>query len=213
MRPMTDNQNERERYIRRMRILLETAVLSVVAVVVYLLLRHTVMPQTLAAHSDLIACAILLSWTWPVYRLICRHRAQAKGSSQNPKESELQMLRTVIDSLPDLIYFKDTQSRFLLANPAQSEFISGDSEKDVIGLTDAAFFPEENAATFIRDEQEIIRTGVPVVSQAERMHDAAGNEVWILTTKVPFRDKDGSVKGIIGIGRNVTCTESRLRLS
>ena len=202
--PMTGDQNERERHIRRRRILLESAIPSVVAVVVYLLLRHTVMPQTLAAHSDLIAGAILLLWTWPVYRLVCRHRAQAEGSSENPKESEFQMLRTVIDSLPDLIYFKDTQSRFRLANPAQRKFISGDSERDVIGLTDAAFFPEESAAAFIRDEQEIIRTGVPVVSQAERMHDAVGNEVWILTTKVPFREPDGSVGGIIGIGRNVT---------
>jgi PAS domain S-box-containing protein len=114
------------------------------------------------------------------------------------------MLRTVIDSLPDLIYFKDTESRFLLANPAQRKFISGDPEKNVIGLTDAAFFPEENAAAFIQDEQAIIRTGLPVVSQAERMQDAVGNDVWILTTKVPFREKDGSVGGIIGIGRNVT---------
>ena len=201
---MTDNRKERDVDSGRMRILLETVVLSVVAVASYLLLRYTFFPRRFAAHSDLIACAILIAWTWPVYRLISRYRVEPKERPQNPNESELQMLRTVIDSLPDLIYFKDTQSRFLLANPAQREFISGNPEKDVIGLTDAAFFPEENAVTFIRDEQEIIRTGVPVVSQAERMHDAAGNDVWILTTKVPFRDKDGSVKGIIGIGRNVT---------
>ncbi|MFZ1015562.1 MAG: response regulator, partial [Terracidiphilus sp.] len=63
---------------------------------------------------------------------------------------------------------------------------------------------EENAAGFFRDEQEIIRTGKPLVSQAERMLDPDGNDVWILTTKVPFRETDGSVAGIIGIGRNVT---------
>ncbi len=201
---MTDNRKERDVDSGRMSILLETVVLSVVAVAFYLLLRHAVLPGRIATHPDLIACAILLAWTWPVYRLISRYRDQSKEPPQNPNESELQMLRTVIDSLPDLIYFKDTESRFLLANPAQKKFISGDPDKDVIGLTDAAFFPEENAAAFIRDEQEIIRTGLPVVSQAERMHDAAGDDVWILTTKVPFRDKDGYVKGIIGIGRNVT---------
>ena len=178
--------------------------LSVIAVASYLLLRHAFLPRSFAAHSDLIACAIFLLWTWPIYRLIHRYRAQCEEPPENPNDSELQMLRTVIDSLPDLIYFKDKQSRFLLANPAQRKFISGDAEKNVIGLTDLAFFPEENANAFIKDEQEIIRTGVPVVSQAERMHDAVGNDVWILTTKVPFRQKDGSVGGIIGIGRNVT---------
>jgi PAS domain S-box-containing protein len=120
------------------------------------------------------------------------------------QEAELRMLRTAIDSLPDLIYIKDTQSCFLLANPALRKFISGDPERNVIGLTDFSFFPEENARAFFKDEQEIIRTGVPVVSQAERMHDFEGNDVWLLTTKVPFRRHDGSVGGIIGIGRNVT---------
>ncbi len=133
-----------------------------------------------------------------------RKERNADFAGENGNESELQMLRAVIDSLPDLIYFKDAQSRFLLANPAQRKFISGDVEKNVIGLTDLAFFPEETAKAFIKDEQEIIRTGMAVVSQAERMHDAVGNDVWILTTKVPFRQKDGSVGGIIGIGRNVT---------
>ncbi|HEY2467298.1 MAG TPA: response regulator [Terracidiphilus sp.] len=119
------------------------------------------------------------------------------------------MLKAVIDSLPDLIYFKDTESRFLLANPAQRKFVSGDAETNLIGLTDSAFFPLESAADFLKDEQQIIRTGQPLVSQAERMQDSEGNDVWILTTKVPFREVDGSVSGIIGIGRNVT-TQKRI---
>ncbi len=184
--------------------LLEAAILSILAIASYLLLRHAILPRTFAAHSDFVACAIFLLWTWPIYRLISRHRGGLAEIPQNRNESELQMLRAVIDSLPDLIYFKDTEGRFLLANPAQRKFITGDAKKDVIGLTDAAFFPKENAAAFFKDEQEIIRTGIPVVSQAERMHDAGKNDVWILTTKVPCRDLDGHVQGIIGIGRNVT---------
>ncbi len=201
---MDRNRKERDAGSGGKRILAETALLLVVEVAAYLLLRRTFLPARVTEHSDLIACAILLLWTWPIYRLVLRHRAHSEEPPESPNESELQMLRAVIDTLPDLIYFKDTQSRFLLANPAQQKFISGDPEKNVVGLTDAAFFPEENAAAFFKDEQEIIRTGVPVVSQAERMHDFDGNEVWILTTKVPFHEKDGSVQGIIGIGRNVT---------
>jgi PAS domain S-box-containing protein len=197
---------ERARKSSSWRILLKTATLSTATVAFYLLLRHTFLPRTFVAHPDLIVCGIFLLWTWPVYSLIQRQtaHAQAPDPPTNPDESELQMLRTVIDSLPDLIYFKDTESRFLLANPAQRKFISGDPERNVVGLTDSSFFPEENARAFFNDEREIIRTGVPVVSQAERMHDFEGNDVWILTTKVPFRRNDGSVGGIIGIGRNVT---------
>ena len=114
------------------------------------------------------------------------------------------ILRAVIDGLPDLIYVKDTEGRFLLANPAQRKFLTGNPEADLIGASDFSFFPNETATAFFNDEQEIIRTGLPLVSQAEQMHDHEGNEVWILTTKVPFRDKSGSIAGIIGIGRNVT---------
>ena len=119
-------------------------------------------------------------------------------------ESELLMLRAVIDGLPDLIYVKDTESRFLLTNPAQRIFLTGRRDADLTGASDFSFFPNETATAFFNDEQEIIRTGLSVVSQAEKMQDHEGNEVWILTTKVPFRDKNGNVAGIIGIGRNVT---------
>jgi two-component system sensor histidine kinase/response regulator len=132
------------------------------------------------------------------------HRAQTAPHPNGAKESELPILRAVIDGLPDLIYVKDTQSRFLVANPAQRKFLTGKPDAELIGDTDFSFFPHEIATAFFNDEQEIIRTGLPVVSQAERMHDFDGNDVWILTTKVPFREKNGNVAGIIGIGRNVT---------
>jgi len=102
------------------------------------------------------------------------------------KEAELLILRAVIDGLPDLIYVKDTQSRFLLANPAQRKFLSGKPDADLIGDTDFSFFPPETPTAFFKDEQEVIRTGVAVVSQPERMQDFDGNDVWLLTTKIPL---------------------------
>jgi PAS domain S-box-containing protein len=187
-------------------ILLKTATISTVAIAFFLLMRHSFLASAFGAHPDLSVCAIFLLLIWPIYRLVCRHAdiAHLQDPSTNPNEAEVQVLRTVVDSLPDLIYCKDTQSRFLLANPAQRKFLSGDPEKNVVGMTDFAFFPEESANAFFKDEQEIIRSGVPVVSQAERMRGSSGTDVWILTTKVPFRKEDGSAGGIIGIGRNVT---------
>lgn len=188
----------------RKRILKEAAMLVAGAIALYLLLKHLVFSQTSSGQTDLVVCVIFLLWTWPVYSLMRRVQARSRRMQESAKESELLILRTVIDGLPDLIYVKDAQSRFLLANPAQRKFLSGNADTDLIGDTDFSFFAPETATAFFNDEQSIIRTGVPVVSQAERMHDFEGNEVWILTTKVPFRGKDGNVAGIIGIGRNVT---------
>jgi two-component system, sensor histidine kinase and response regulator len=199
-------KDEREPGFSKTRAMLNAVMLCGAAIVLYLFLRHTFLSRAVAANPDLVVCAIFLLWVWPVYRLMHRHAesGQYPDPPETPGESELQMLRAIVDSLPDIIYCKDTQSRYLLANPAQRKHISGDPEKNVIGLSDFDFFPEENARAFFKDEQEIIRTGVPLVSQAERMRDFAGNDVWLLTTKVPFRQKDGTVAGIIGIGRNVT---------
>ena len=188
------------------RILLNTAALSIAGIALFLLARHSFVLHPFVSNPDLIACTIFLLWIWPAYGLARHYSAVvvSEADSENSKEAELKMLRMVIDSLPDLIYCKDTQSRFLLANPAQREFISGNAQKSVAGLSDSSFFPEETAKSFFNDEQEIVRSGKPLVSQAERMQDFSGNDVWILTTKVPFRGNDGSVAGIIGIGRNVT---------
>ena len=188
------------------RIPLYAATLAAGGVCLYLLLKHLVFSHISAWQSDLVVCAIFLLWAWLVYILMRRNRplAQSQPIPDNAKESELLSLRAVIDGLPDLIYVKDLQSRFTLANPAQRLFVSGNPDTDLIGLSDFSFFPRENATSFFNDEQEIIRTGVPVVSQAERTKDREGKDVWVLSTKVPFRGKDGNVAGIIGIGRNVT---------
>ena len=102
---MDRNRKDRDAGAGGKRIMAETALLLVAEVAAYLLLRRTFLPAQVAAHSDLVACAILVLWTWPVYHLILRYRVHAEQPSQNPNESELQMLRAVIDSSarPDLL--------------------------------------------------------------------------------------------------------------
>jgi PAS domain S-box-containing protein len=207
-----EDSSERQAIARREQnsngklILMQAAMPAVGAIVLYLVLRHIVFAQLSAARSDLIPCAIFLLSAWPVYLLLRRRVALARALSaqQAANEKEQRMLRLIIDSLPDLIYVKDTESHFLLANPAQRMFVSGQAEDSLVGSTDFSFFPFEVATGFFNDEQQIIRSGVSLVGQAERMTDATGKEIWLLTTKVPFRDKDGTVAGIIGLGRDVT---------
>jgi diguanylate cyclase (GGDEF)-like protein/PAS domain S-box-containing protein len=117
---------------------------------------------------------------------------------------ELDILRAVVAKLPDLLYVKDPQSRFLLANQATASAMGVASHSELIGKTDFDFYPRELAEGFYNDEQKVIRSGEALVSRQEHIHEADGKKRYILTTKVPLIAEDGSIAGIIGIGRNVT---------
>jgi PAS domain S-box-containing protein len=140
---------------------------------------------------------------WLAYALFSEATRQGR-LEYGADNIDLHMLRTVIDSLPDLIYVKDTKSRFLLANLGTRKSMTGSAQGELLGKDDFAFFPGNVASAFFEDEQTVIRTGNPMVSKPEFIPGASGAKRWILTTKVPLRDEDNRVSGIIGIGRDIT---------
>jgi PAS domain S-box-containing protein len=188
------------------RILIGAAILVATVFAAYFLLKQLVFVQLAAGPSALIALAVLVLFAWPGYVLFRRDAiiAQARREERSTNQTELRMLRMVIDSLPDLIYIKDTQSRFVLANRAIRNYMTGSPDGTLLGLDDFSFYPEELARGFLNDEQKVMHTGEHLVSQAERVQDKEGRDRWLLTTKVPFRDQDGGIIGIIGIGRDIT---------
>jgi two-component system, sensor histidine kinase and response regulator len=119
-------------------------------------------------------------------------------------ERERRLLRLLIDNMPDYIYVKDAESRFVVANRTVAEFMGAKSPEDLLGKTDFDYFPEELARAFFDDEQRVIRSGKPLVNREEPSIDAQGNSKWNLTTKVPLLDSTGRPIGIMGIGRDLT---------
>ena len=119
-------------------------------------------------------------------------------------EQERQLLRTVIDNLPDYIYVKDAQSRFVAANAAVARVMGEAAPNLLVGKADQDFYPEHLAAKFRRDEQRVLSTGQPLVNEDEQLVDASGKQSVILTTKVPLRDAQGNIVGLVGIGRDIT---------
>jgi PAS domain S-box-containing protein len=128
----------------------------------------------------------------------------ARRRAEESLHRERSLLRTLIDNTPDYIYVKDTANRFLIANTALARRMGAASADELLGKTDLDYYPTELATKFIRDEQEIMQSGRPVINREECVQDASGNTVWHLTTEVPFRDAAGSVVGLVGIGRVIT---------
>jgi PAS domain S-box-containing protein len=119
-------------------------------------------------------------------------------------ETERNLLRSLIDNLPDYIYVKDTEGRYLLDNIAHRRFLGVDSEKDVIGRNVSDFFSAEMAAVFARDDASMICSGHPLLNREERILDRLGNQRWHSTTKVPLRNSEGRVNGLVAISRDIT---------
>ena len=100
-------------------------------------------------------------------------------------------LMALMDTIPDRIYFKDLEGRFLATNRAQREFFRAPDEEAVLGKTDFDFFLPSHAGMAFADEQQIIATGEAVVGKLEREDLPDGRILWASTTKVPVRDDTG----------------------
>jgi len=126
------------------------------------------------------------------------------------KEAELRLtaernlLRTVIDNLPDAIYVKDAETRKTLTNKADLNNLGSGSEAEVLGKTDFDIFPHNIAAAFFADDQAVLKTGQPVVNREEKVVRSDGGIRWLLTTKVPWHNAAGKIIGLVGIGRDIT---------
>jgi PAS domain S-box-containing protein len=115
-----------------------------------------------------------------------------------------QLLQAILDNIPDRIYFKDTECRFVQCNQAVARRVGVENTKQVIGKTDFDFYPREKAEEFHRDEQETMKAGQPLINKVERVARPDGKVVWASVTKVPLRDQNGKVKGLVGISRDIT---------
>jgi two-component system NtrC family sensor kinase len=117
---------------------------------------------------------------------------------------ERNVLRTMIDLMPAFIYAKDAHSRFTACNKLVANRM-GVEPDELIGKTDFDFFPREMAEKFFNDEQALIQSGKPLIDCEEIAYDKTrGMDRVILTSKVPLRDADGNLTGIVGTGLDIT---------
>ncbi|MEJ0085490.1 MAG: ATP-binding protein [Pseudomonadota bacterium] len=117
---------------------------------------------------------------------------------------ERTLLRTMIDLIPAFIYAKDVHSRFIAINAHLARHM-GTTSAEALGKTDFDFWPPELAEKFFNDEQALIKSGTAILELEEPGLDkATGEERIVVTSKVPLRDENGMVIGIIGLGFDIT---------
>jgi phosphoserine phosphatase RsbU/P len=127
-----------------------------------------------------------------------------RSQMENALARERFLLKTLMDNLPDHIYFKDRESRFIAVNRAMAVLFGPEDPAEVLGKTDADLFTPEHAQAALRDEQEILRTGQPLVNMEEKETWPDGHETWVSTSKLPLRDPNGNIIGTFGLSRDIT---------
>jgi PAS domain S-box-containing protein len=114
-------------------------------------------------------------------------------------------MTNLLSNSKERVYFKDVMSRFLFVSEGWlTEVAPGRTAAEVIGKTDFEVFTEEHASAAFADEQEIIRTGEPLVGQVERETFPGRPDAWVSTTKMPLRDERGEIIGTFGFTRDIT---------
>jgi len=115
---------------------------------------------------------------------------------------EQYLLRSLMDTLPEGIYFKDRESRIIRANRTVAETV-GRTPDQLVGTTDFDSLAPDVARRSFEDEQEIIRTGRPVINKEEKVTWRNGLTLWVSSTRMPLRDPDGNIIGTFGITRSI----------
>jgi len=122
--------------------------------------------------------------------------------------SQLEHANTLLEPLlansPDFIYFKDLKSRFVCFSRSFLNLFHIADPEQLKGKTDFDFFTEEHARPAFEDEQEIIRSGQPMIGKLEKETHPDGHTTWVLTTKMPWRNQAGTIIGTFGISKSIT---------
>jgi PAS domain S-box-containing protein len=119
-------------------------------------------------------------------------------------DREQYLLHALMDNVPDSVYFKDRESRFLRISRAQAKRFGLASPEEAIGKTDADIFTPEHAQQALANEREIMATGQPMVARVQRLTWPDRPDTWVSSTKMPLRDNAGQVVGTFGISRDIT---------
>ncbi|MFW5933081.1 MAG: PAS domain-containing protein [Candidatus Hadarchaeota archaeon] len=131
-----------------------------------------------------------------------RDITKEKKSEENLKR-KTQLLDSLMENITDTIYFKDREARFVEVSRSKAEEVGEDAREDLIGRTDFDFYPEGEAKNSYEDDMRVIRGEEPLIRREEKFYEG-GDVKWFSTVKIPWKDEEGNIQGLLGISRNIT---------
>ncbi len=131
---------------------------------------------------------------------------KAPSPAVEPRTGQMRcdFLHSLLDHIPDRIYFKDRQGRFVLVSKSEALYLGASDPAEVLGKTDFSFFDPELAQAAFDDEQEVMRTGTPITGKVEEKLLLDGRTGWALVAKIPMRNEAGEIIGTCGISKDIT---------
>ena len=127
-----------------------------------------------------------------------------RGGAEETLSHERSILRSLIDNVPNFLYVKDRQAKFVVANLYCARQLGLKSPEDLLGKSDFDLYPQRLAAGFYKDDQTVIRSGEPLLNREETVVDYRGNAICVLSTKVAIRGNHGQITGLAGVGIDIT---------
>jgi diguanylate cyclase (GGDEF)-like protein/PAS domain S-box-containing protein len=195
------------------------AFLVAIGLTIFEKIKHFIFPHFSAGqHQTVTVCVGTIAAVVGAYYSTRRLDKALSARAQVEKNLALErnVLRTVTDNIPDSIFAKDTDGRYLLANKAFATLHGMKSPDELLGKTVFDLFPKERAITLTADDMKVMRSGGASMESERTAIDAQGIVKVLHTTKVPLIDKGDAVVGIVGLHRDITRrkeAEQKLRQS
>ncbi len=135
---------------------------------------------------------------------VLKQKIKCLKKEKSELKREQLLFNALLEHLPEAVYFKDRQSRFIRANKHLVKFFNQKQESDLLGKTDFDFFGVEHASQAFEDEKAIIKSGKPILDIEEKEDHQDGRHTWATTSKIPLYDNDGDIVGTFGISKDIT---------
>lgn len=187
--------------------------LSVCGMLHFVSFWHLGRPFHLSSVLGALSSAFLLVVGAGIIFFFLRHRPEQRrldeareslATTQEQLTREQHLFGALVESLPDSIYFKDRDSKFIRCNQAVADTFQVASPEEVIGRSDHDFFEKSEADEYRADEQHIIETGEPIINKEEYELWPDGEHHWVLSTKMPLRDDNRNIVGTFGLSRDIS---------
>ena len=143
-------------------------------------------------------CALVWACVLILRDIAARRRAEAALAS------ERNLLRSIINTIPDHVFVKDLKGQYMLDNESHRQALTQVGEAGTEGRTVFDYFPHEDASRYHDDDRFVIETGERILNREDAVKGLDGRDVWLQTTKVPLRDTSGNTIGLVGIAANIT---------